>query len=168
MNIREKIIDKYTEHIFGLSSIKTEKGYHLFKSFFGTKFDTILEIGSCRGASACLLSEHAEKVITIDIKEYEDAINYEELGITNVEHIVVKNNIEKTKIIKELEFDFAYIDGAHDEGVFLDWFLVKKCKRVLFHDYSDWAFHYMVNLLVDSLPENEVTKHKPFAYWEGK
>jgi len=41
-------------------------------------------------------------------------------------------------VIDALEFDFAFVDGAHyDQAVRFDFALVKRCGRVLFHDYDN-------------------------------
>jgi hypothetical protein len=169
MNIRDRIISHYNGvNSFGASTLKDEYSYKIFKYIMADmRFNHILEIGTYHGASTCLLSEYAEKVTTIDINPKETKI-WEDLGINNIKSILAENDEDKAKIILNLDFDFAFIDGDHKLGVFLDWFLVKRCKHVLFHDYSDWPFHRYVREMVDFLPEEETLKIKPYAYWECK
>ena len=62
-------------------------------------------------------------------------------------------------------FDFAFIDGSHKyDDVKFDFECVKRCGRVLFHDY-DCKRHPDVTKFVDEL--SNVIKGRPFAYWES-
>ena len=62
------------------------------------------------------------------------------------------------------------------KGVKTDFECVKKCGRVLFHDYYKEGSKFDMGTarvqgivpLVDSLPGNELTIARPFAYWEKK
>ena len=47
---------------------------------------------------------------------------------------IIKNRNEIKAILDTIKFDFAFIDGEHNNSIRADFELVKKCKRVLFHD----------------------------------
>ena len=63
--------------------------------------------------------------------------------------------------------DFAFVDGDHKYNeIALDFELVKKCGRVLFHDYGMDHLPDVTDF-VDTLPRREVTIDRPFAYWQA-
>jgi hypothetical protein len=78
----------------------------------------------------------------------------------------VKDDAEKAALVAGLDFDLAFVDGDHDEGVAVDFDLVKRCGAVLFHDYavSRKGRNAVMNL-VDSLPRHEVEVIDIFAFW---
>jgi hypothetical protein len=129
-----------------------------------------LEIGTYHGISAVILSQFFESVVCVSVDEdpskllKNHIIKY--LGIRNIEFHDVRNNVEKYALIEKLDFDFAYQDGNHAEDTVLDFGLVEKCGRVLFHEY--WPIQPPVWNLVNALPQNEVTRaqYDCLAYWE--
>ncbi len=80
----------------------------------------------------------------------------------------VSNNADKAALIDQLDFDFAYMDGDHAHDTQTDFDLVKRCGRVLFHEF--WPLQAPVHNLVMSLPPDEVTvaDYDCFAYWSRK
>lgn len=135
----------------------------------------LLEIGTHEGLSSAFLSQFCQKITTIDINDY--PMKYKtwyDLGVKNkIDFIHVLTDGEKRNLLKDLDFDFAFVDGDHHAGVLLDWELVKHCGRVLFHDYHVTSQHHRkmyseLTGIVDSLPKDEVTIIEPLAYWEKK
>ena len=48
---------------------------------------------------------------------------------------MIKDRFDTAKVLKEVDYDFAFIDARHEvEEVKKDFRLVMKCGRVLFHD----------------------------------
>lgn len=141
----------------------------------GKGYRTILEIGTFKGLSAALLAQHCEKVITIDLAagqletagvRFDRHEFWASLGISNIDLYLVADNAEKERLIASLEFDFAFVDGAHDETVADDFRMVRKCGNVLFHDYSDRPGKpNHVKRFVDSIGVSEV--RDIFALWRG-
>jgi hypothetical protein len=136
-----------------------------------------IEIGTWRGVSTALLAYYAETVTTIDVRFYIDALRtWRFAGVHGKIAYMVIDDEKKEEIVGDIDFDFAFIDGDHSyEGVKKDFDLVKKCGRVLFHDYGseseeDWqaCVYSGPTKLVNSLPKDEVTICEPFALWEAK
>ncbi len=127
---------------------------------------TAVEIGTYNGISTVLLSRFAEKVITIDIEDrpLKQQI-WNHLKIKNIKSYIVRDNKEKKELLNNLKFDFAFIDGDHND-VGPDLEACRKCKRILFHDYNN-SFQSVDNT-VNSLPKDEVEIEEMFAYWEEK
>lgn len=135
------------------------------------KVKNIIEIGTFRGVSALLFSDYAEQVKTIDIHTHTQPLPlWVYFGkIRSIDYITVKDDQDKKEVSDNSVFDFAFIDGEHStESVKYDFECVKKCGRVLFHDYYNRKIihHYGVKEFVDTLPKEEVTIFEPFAYWE--
>ena len=140
--------------------------------------DQFLEIGTHEGLATSFLTQFCKHIDTIDIRDY--YIKYKFWYHYKLNKIidahVCKSDEAKTALVKTLKFDFAFVDGDHQEGVLLDWNIVKHCGRVLFHDYKVGkqyperykdVYKHIINL-VDSLPKDEVIIDAPFAYWEKK
>lgn len=124
-----------------------------------------IEIGTFRGVSTALLAHYSDAVITMDIKYYEEAMYlWAYAGVMDkIKYYVVTDEIKEDSI-RDVDFDFAFIDGDHEyESVQSDFEITKRCGRVLFHDYG---IKPGVIKFVDSLPKNEVVIRHPFAYWE--
>ncbi len=117
-----------------------------------------------------MLSQFFDKVVCVSVDRPQDrSLKYEIvnfLGITNIEFHDVADNAEKAKVIAGLDFDFAYSDGDHAHDTRADFDLVKRCGRVLFHEY--WPIQPSVWNLVNSLPQHEISRARfdCFAYWE--
>jgi len=129
-----------------------------------------LEIGTFHGITAVLLSQFFERVVCVSIDEMpvmkREIVDY--LGIKNIAFYDAKDNAEKARFVHALDFDFCYQDGDHTHDTYTDFELVKRCGRVLFHEY--WPLQPPVWNLVNSLPEDEVTRARfdCLAYWEKK
>jgi predicted O-methyltransferase YrrM len=144
--LKQKIIDLYGKGALNKSAIGLRDGAEILEYFMTQKpVVNALEIGTYKGMSAALMAQHCKKLYTIDLKkgrlerhqeQFKRRELWDSLGLNNIELILVKDDVEKEKVIKELAFDFAFIDGAHDETVANDFRLVKHCGNVLFHDYS--------------------------------
>lgn len=133
---------------------------------------TCLEIGTYQGISAVILSQFFDKVICVSVDERprklmkRNIVDF--LQIKNIEFHDVPDNATKADVIKGLEFDFCYSDGDHVSDTRADFELVKRCGRVLFHEY--WPLQVPVWNLVNSLPQDEVIRCEVdcFAYWERR
>jgi hypothetical protein len=130
--------------------------------------DCCLEIGTFHGITAIILSQFFDKVICVSVDEMpvmkREIVDY--LGIKNIAFYDAKDNKDKAAFINAAKFDFCYQDGDHTHDTYSDFDLVKRCGRVLFHEF--WPLQAPVWNLVNSLPQDEVI-HAQFdclAYWE--
>lgn len=164
------IMREFGRTAFGRSSACMEFQSFLKRIKAGGK--TCLEIGTYNGVTAVLLSQYFEKVVcvSIDDEKLKPQIIKRELvkrlGITNIEFHDVNTNAEKAAIVNALEFDFCYSDGDHTHDTYTDFDLVKRCGRVLFHEF--WPLSPPVWNLVNSLPAEEVVHAQSdcLAYWQ--
>jgi hypothetical protein len=125
-----------------------------------------IEIGTCKGLTAIVLARHFDEVVTIDTYPDDDKFKFaKHCGITNIRFIDAKNNAEKAQVVDGLEFDAAYCDGNHADDAETDFKLVKRCGRILFHEW--WPLQPAVWGLVNSLHRYGavVTHGDCFAYW---
>lgn len=178
-SMRQRIVDLYGDKVLRKSALNIRDGAGVFKwAMSGKGYRTVLEIGTYRGVSAAEMSQFCDRVITIDLNQgkiersgerHDRCEFWKSLGISNVELHLVANDKEKAALIKTLDFDFAFVDGAHDETVNLDFSLVKRCGNVLFHDYepNHKPGHGHVFNLVNSLPKDQVQTKDIFALWNG-
>lgn len=125
-----------------------------------------VEIGTARAVTTIALARLCQRVVTIDIGVY--PLRVEVLkwgGAENACSVVVPNDEHKALLLNDLDFDFAFIDGDHTEaGCRFDFEQVKRCGCVLFHDYTP-PYPNGPQALVDSMPEENVIKDYPFAWW---
>jgi len=145
--IREKIVAQYGPSILRKSAMNIRGGAGVFERVMaGQGYRTALEIGTYRGVSTAEMAQHCEHVITIDLKHgkleqsgdrFDRRGFWDSLGIRNITMLLVEDDAEKKALVDVMLFDFAFIDGAHDETVRDDFNLVKRCGRVLFHDADD-------------------------------
>lgn len=178
--MRDRIIALHGAGVLKRSALSIRGGAGVFKSvMFGRKIKTALEIGTYRGVAAAEMSRWCENVITIDLargklERSEERFNrrkfWDSLGATNVEFMPVKDDVDKAQLVKLLDFDFAFIDGAHDQTVSNDFDLVKRCGRVLFHDYDrrgvvgqDFVYDF-----VNTLPKEQIQVMDIFALWTAQ
>lgn len=166
-------------HIYR-SVLATPHDEDVFRYFLRDKsIKRAVETGTFKGTATALIAHYADKVITIDTKNYVDKYPFWiEYGVyRKIESYIVDDEADKAKLLADIDFDFAFIDGDHSaEGVKSDFEAVKKCGRVLFHDYYErhscfdmgCAQFQGIVPLVDSLPNDELTISRPFAYWEEK
>jgi protein-L-isoaspartate O-methyltransferase len=100
--------------------------------------DTVVEIGTLKGLTALVLARYFEHVITIDVvddpqhREISDM-----LGARNVDFLIVPDNAAKASVINALKFDAAFVDGNHHDDTESDFALVKRCGRVMMHEFWD-------------------------------
>lgn len=134
--------------------------------------NNILEIGTYQGMSSCWFSTFCKHIDTIDIDDHKIKYKlWDAMNIRNkIDFHLIKSDAGKKELINSLDFDFAFVDGDHEEGVNLDFELVRKCGRVLFHDYNKENAYLLEHFkhiikLVDSLPESEVVVYNEYAYW---
>lgn len=176
-DIRERVIKLYGEKTLRKSAMNIRGGAGVFeKVLSGRGIKTALEIGTYKGVSSAEIAQYCERVVTIDLKYGKLEQNQESfdryafwasLGIANIELHLIENDQEKKELVDSLDFDFAFIDGAHDWRVSEDFQMVKRCGRVLFHDYDsrgrpelDYVYDF-----VNSLPKERVEVMDIFALW---
>lgn len=176
--MREAIIAKYGEHHLRRSAIR-QADSAIFESLLkGAGYRTILEIGTFRGCTSAELSLYCERVVTIDLLDGEverDGAGFDReafwsgIGAENIELVRVQNDAEKAAAVSALDFDFAFIDGAHDQAsVRFDFELTKKCGRVLFHDYNESGPKQHVRQVVAGIPDGRVEVFGLFALWADR
>jgi len=135
------------------------------------KPEVVLEIGTWTGVTAAFLASFpfVKKVYTIDNQRLTNGKLWGGMELSKkIQYIVVKDNNEKKDKVKDINFDFVFIDGDHSyEGVKLDFEMVKdKCKHILFHDYGT---NPQVTKFIDGL--SGITQKRSdmsFAKWEKK
>lgn len=132
------------------------------------KPERAVEIGTWRGVTTALLAHYSKFVLAVDLHYQEEALYlWKHFGVFNKIHFVqVENDIAKQQLLERTDFDFAFIDAEHTyDAAKLDFGCVGKCGKVLFHDYGMSRFTGITQF-VDELPNEEVSKQPPFAYWE--
>ena len=166
----KEILKTFGRDAFARSSACME--FEAFLKRINAGGNVCLEIGTFYGITAIILSQYFKRVICVSLdvpgakdKKYE-LVNH--LGIKNIRFFDVASNEDKAKLINQLDFDFCYQDGDHTNDTYTDFELVKRCGRVLFHEYV--PLQAPVWNLVNSLPKDEVTlsTFDWFAYWERK
>jgi hypothetical protein len=158
-----KVYARFGYKVFRRSSVMEWFGPFIAGHAFSGK--RCVEIGTRYGLTAIVLSRHFDEVVSFDIEpnaEKYEIIEY--LGLTNIRFVDVKNNAEKAAAINAMDFDGAYVDGDHIRDTRQDFDLVKKCGRVLFHEY--WNAQPAVKTLVDELAaEGNVVTRAKWALW---
>ena len=161
--VYKAINDQFGRLIFRRSSLLND--LHGFIKQNKIKGKCCFEIGTFRGLTAILFSRYFDEVHTIEI--YPDPKTREIIEFTGIKniHLYEGDNKLKEELANKLDFDFCYMDGNHHRETTMDWELVKKCGKVLFHEY--WPKQPPVYGLVNSLPEREVVKNEAdcFALW---
>lgn len=170
-------MDRFGVAALKRSALSIRDGEGVFRKILGSgRYRHALEIGTYKGASAACMAQFCERVTTIDLQHgrleqlgepWDRHRFWSALGIGNIDLRLVVDDAEKADVIRELDFDFAFIDGAHDERVRMDFDLVKRCGTVLFHDYDRRGIkdQDQVADFIDTLPRNEFRKIDIFALW---
>lgn len=136
----------------------------------------VLEIGTYRGVSSAYMARRCKRVITIDLVKGQierdgDAFDrkafWRHMGIDNIDLFLVDDDHAKAAALAPLDFDLAFIDGGA-VNVADDFSLVRRCGRVLFHDYDTVKTRRIVYDFVNSLPPDEVEIMGLFALWQKK
>lgn len=180
MTLRERIVSLYGPAVMKRSAMNIRDGAGVFERVLSGKgYRTALEIGTYRGVSAAEMSQFCERVVTIDLfdgrleslgESCDREAFWNSLGIHNVELKLVHDDAEKRRFVDALDFDFAFIDGAHDHRVKDDFEMVKRCGHVLFHDYdkrggpdTDIVYDF-----INTLPKEQIEVMDIFALWTAK
>lgn len=183
MNVHDRIVELHGTKMLRKSAMRIRAGDGVFERVLsGNGYRTVLEIGTYRGCSSAEIAQHVGRVVTIDLKRgrleqngeaFDREAFWQSLGVSNIELVLVTDDAEKKAVVDRLEFDLAFIDGAHDAaGVRLDFELVKRCGRVLLHDADDNRLRETrqdasncVFEFIDTLPKDEVEFLGIFALW---
>lgn len=167
----------YGQHIFKRSVLSIRQGAGGIEwAMAGKGYRTAVEIGTYRGVGAAEMSQYCERVVTIDLhhgrmEQLEETHDrhafWRSLGVENVELALVADDRQKARLLKNLAFDFAFIDGAHGPNIAADFALVRRCGHVLFHDYDRRGARELDHVadFIDSLPRHEVQTRDIFALW---
>lgn len=132
------------------TAVKNEE----FLDFFG-KFPikTVVEIGTHKGLSAAYMAQFAKKIFTFDVKDYVEKYKvWSDFKVEEkIRYFTVSGRDEIAEILKDIKFDFCFIDGLHKyDEVRADFEMVKKCGKVLFHDSAKRKV-YGVRKFVDEI-----------------
>ena len=149
--------------VFRRSSVLENFEIILGKTNFSGK--RCVEIGTCNGLTALVLSRHFDEVVSIDIVPNDLKHEIAKFcGIQNVRFLDCKDNADKAAIINGMSFDAAYVDGDHIRDTESDFGLVRRCGRVLFHEY--WPAQPVVwNLVSELKASGTVITSGKFALW---
>jgi SAM-dependent methyltransferase len=158
-----RVYEQFGIDVFRRSAVL--EGFDVFlraKNFTGRR---CVEIGTCNGLTAVVLSRYFDEVVSIDIvpnsKKHEIA---KFLGIENIRFIDVRHNAEKADVIRGLEFDAAFTDGDHARDTDSDFALVERCGNVLMHEHWD-AQPAVVSLAKNLRERGTVFADGKWALW---
>jgi len=173
----DRIVELYGPKTLRKSALNIRGGAGVFERVLAGKgYKTVLEIGTYKGCATAEIARYVERVITIDLKHGKLEANRERwdrwgfwasLDVENIHLRLVSDDKEKAEFVNGLDFDFAFIDGGHnDADVRFDFDLVKRCCCVLFHDYAampgkpNSVFNF-----VNTLPSDQIEVLDIFALW---
>lgn len=169
------------EKVFCKSALRIRDGAGVLEQVLGSgRYRTVLEIGTYRGITAAYMAGFCERVITIDLLQGKMEVNREsfdrvafwrDMGIADrIDLHLVADDAQKAALVKDLDFNIAFIDGAHDRAVRDDFAITRKCGRVLFHDADDNGPSQpnCVHEFIRTLPEDEVEFMDIFALWTAR
>ena len=124
---------------------------YLDRWFPGRDALRILEIGTCRGVSACILAERGF-VTTLDVATFPETQAIIDLLGPRARIMRLVGPAHLTRpLLRGWQFDFAFIDSMHEyESVMEDFaFCTLHTRRILLHDYC--AHHLGCVKAVDEL-----------------
>jgi hypothetical protein len=161
-----RVYENFGMEVFRRSSCLD--GFRVFAARNGFTGKCCVEIGTCHGLTAIALSRLFERVVSIDIEDKpikRELVAF--LGIKNISFHEVAHNGFKADLIAHTKFDAAYVDGDHQHDTQFDFDLVRKCRRVLFHEY--WPLQPQVWELVNDLRDSgDVVTHSNYALWTAR
>jgi len=137
MKLFHSIRDAYGEKLINGSMIGHET--LIRRLLADLRPETIVEIGTLYGVSTILWAQHAERVITIDLKLLSETERlWTKYGVRDrITAKKVGNEFEKRQITQDLHIDLAFIDGGHTyEAIRDDIEATGHAKALLFHDYK--------------------------------
>lgn len=168
--LMKEVLRHFGKNAFARSSACME--FESFLRRIGAGGKCCLEIGTFYGITAVILSQYFDRVICVSLdvdsakQQKHDIVKH--LGIENIRFFDVATNADKRALVNQLDFSFCYSDGDHAHDAREDFELVKRCGKVLFHEY--WPLQASVHNVVNSLPPEEITvaTYDCFAYWERR
>lgn len=177
--IRRRIVELYGEALLDRSALSIRGGAGVLERVLrGKGYGTVVEIGTYRGVAAAEMAQYCDRVVTIDLRHgkleragqtWDRRAMWDALGIRNIVGFLVEDDEEKAALLNDMQFDFAFIDGAHDdESVALDFALTKRCGRVLFHDYERRGVpgqDCVCDFVDYHLPKGKLVAMDIFAMW---
>lgn len=180
--MHNKIVALHGESALRKSAMRIRGGAGAFEwAMTGKGYRTALEIGTYKGCTSAEMAQYCERVITIDLRygkleangdKWDRAEFWKSLGIDNIEFHAIDDDRDKKLLVDAMDFDFAFIDGAHDRTVADDFELVKRCGHVLFHDADDNRLRpgkenkpNFVYEFISTLPKEQIQVNDIFALW---
>lgn len=143
--IQQELIDKFGGIINHMSCIYLRDGERHLRSFLEElkPMDTIIEIGTYQGVSACVLADYAKRVFTYDIKNINSDLKNEIVNFLNAQNVYCfigkpkEIEIQIQRVFKKEKVDLCFIDGEHFGGELeKDFDMCKECNRIIIHDYA--------------------------------
>lgn len=171
----KKIYKEFGKRIFRRSSAPIDYSQKILRRCMEyRKVKTALEIGTLNGIVTAVMTQFCNKVITLDIEDLEAKYEiWDFLDIRDkIDFYLIRNELEKEKILKRIDFDFAFVDGDHTHCTWSDFMMTRKCKRLLFHEAIRDGNE--VDKLLKSLPGHEVEyfdrgdKRIDLGYWSKR
>lgn len=130
------VFERHGPAAFRRSSVL--EGFETFLKERDFRGHTCVEIGTLKGLTALVLARYFTRVVTVDIVDDPQKREIAAmLGVKNIAFVNVRNNAEKAEVIRAVNFDAAFVDGDHARDTESDFALVKRCGRVLFHEFWD-------------------------------
>jgi len=158
------IFQEFGIGVFRRSSVL--EGFAKFLEQNNVQGRSCVEIGTCNGLTALVLSRYFDYVTSVDIEPNDvkqKIVDF--VGVTNVRFVDVKDNEEKYKVVSTIKFDGAYLDGDHARDTERDFNLVSRCGQVVFHEY--WEAQPLVWRLVNNMRSTgeKITTKGKLALW---
>lgn len=128
-----------------------------------------VEIGSFNGITALVLARYFDEVMSLDVLPWTAKHAVKAFAnVSNVTFIDIRDNDEKAAALLGLDFDFAYQDGNHETDTLVDFGLLRKCGKILFHEY--WEQQKPVWDLVNQLKKDgeNISVRGKLALWQRK